>query len=394
MVYEGKTAETKESNIKPRAVILSPTSSQPRYHRRASMLLAAGYTVEVYAFERNFYVENTFPSSVTVTSLGEIESGRYFTRIPKLLRAVFRVRRYEKRHSTAPALVYAFGLDMAMIGKLAMPTSIPLVYEVGDVQNPLPHDRAASKFFSLVERNVMARCQMLAVTSPGFISDYFGILNPEIVQKTMVIENKLAREIAEKFSRPSKPKVPTRPLKIGYIGAFKYENCIFPLIHAVAKRKGDFELHFYGDGSLKKDILEYVAKHDNVFYHGSFASTQDLQKIYDAVHLSYVVYDNHDPNVRMALPNKLYDGPYFGVPLVVAENTLLAKRVRELGIGLVADPRAENYADVLLDGLSPELLTNLSAAALKLELCHMVESYDEIVPVLSRLGRNKTAIVS
>jgi len=377
MIYEDK----------PRAVILSPTASQPRYHRRTAMLMEAGYNVNVYAFQRSYYAENTYPETVEVIGLGEVESGRYFNRIPKLLQSVFRVRKHEKKHSKAPAIIYAFGLDMALIGSLAMPRSTPLIYEIGDIRNPLPHNRLTQKIFAIFEKKVIARCQMLAVTSPGFISDYFSLLDPGIGQKTMVIENKLAREVAAKFSRPMKPQVPSKPLKIGYIGFFKYKDCILPLIDAVSKRKGDFELHFYGEGPLKKDILTYTAKHGNIFYHGSFASSRDLQTIYESVNLSYVVYDNRDANVQMALPNKLYDGPYFGVPLVVAENTLLAERVRELGIGLVVDPRAEGFADQLLDELTPELLANLSAATLELELCHMVENYDDIIPKLIQLGK-------
>lgn len=371
---------------KPRVVMLSPTMSQPRYHRRAAMLLEAGYDIQVYGFSRALYEENTFPESIEVVSLGEVESRKYFRRIKKLLKAVFLIRKLEKKYSKPPALIYAFGLDMAMVGNLAMASSIPLVYEVGDIQIPLPHTNLSSRLFEMVEKKVMARCQMLAVTSPGFISDYFNILNPRIAEKTLVIENKLAREIAEKYPRPAERHIPMKPLKIGYIGLFKYENCIFPLIEAVSKRKGDFELHFYGDGSLKKDILTYVDKYDNVFYHGSFSSIQDLHKIYKSVDLSYVVYNNHDPNVRMALPNKLYDGPYFGVPLVVAENTLLAKRIRELGIGLVIDPRKENFADQFLQELNADLLANLSNVTLKLDLSHMVENYDEIVSKLIQLG--------
>jgi hypothetical protein len=87
----------------------------------------------------------------------------------------------------------------------------------------------------------------------------------------------------------------------------------------------------------------------------------------------------------------LYDGPYFGVPLVVAENTLLAERVRSLGIGLIVDPRREGFADQLLDELTPRMLTDLSTSALKLESNHMVESYDQIVPVLRKLGSESGA---
>jgi succinoglycan biosynthesis protein ExoL len=351
------------------------------------MLLEAGYDVHAYAFHRGYYEENTFPESVTVASLGTVESGNYLSRLPKLMRAMLRVRACERRQSKSPSLIYAFGLDMAVVGAYALQRSIPLVYEIGDVQNPLPHRTLTSMIFGKVEAKIIARCRMLVVTSAGFASDYFSLVAPGSARKTLVIENKLARDVAVQYPRPSRPQVPTKPIRIGYIGAFKYENCLRPLLDAVAQRSGDFELHCHGDGELKSQISMYASRHDNIFYHGSFASNRDLQRIYQSVHVSYVVYDTSDPNVRMALPNKLYDGPYFGVPLVVAENTLLAARVRQYGIGLAVDPQSRDFAAHLLDALTVERIAELSAATLRLGSPHLVECYEDIVPTLKECGK-------
>ena len=112
--------------------------------------------------------------------------------------------------------------------------------------------------------------------------------------------------------------------------------------------------------------------------------------IYEAIDISYVVYDNRRPNVRMALPNKLYEAPYFGVPIVVANNTYLSERVRELNSGLIIDPQAEGFIDDWLDGLTPELIRTMSNKLLELEERQLVESYDAIVPKLIKLaGLNK-----
>jgi len=375
-----------EKSLKPRIIILSPTVSQPRFHRRAAMLLEAGYDITVYAFQRGYYEQNTYPREVDVVSLGEVEEGKYLNRIPKLLKAVSRIKSSEKQHKIYPDFLYAFGLDMALIGQFSFPRNMPMVYEIGDIQCPLPHKTIVEKIIGIIERKILDRCRLLILTSPGFLTDYFKILRPDIHKKVLIIENKMDRGVGAKFTRPQTPKAVSKPIKIGYIGAFKYEDCIFPLIESISKRKGDFELHFYGDGPIKKAIQESAAKYSNIFYHGSFSSTQDLHRIYETVDLSYVVYDNLDPNVRMALPNKLYDGPYFGVPLVVAENTLLASRVREQGIGLVVNPQKDGFAEELLDVLTPELVCKLSGATLKLDLNLLVESYEKIIPVFKQLS--------
>ncbi len=381
---------TNTQEKKPRAVILSSALSQPRYHRRAAMLLEAGYNLQVYGYQRGYYEENTYPDGVQIISLGQVESRHYIRRIPKLLKSALFIKKYEKQFHESPALVYAFGLDMALIGNFVMSGSIPLIYEIGDIQNPLPHTGIASKMIAITEKLILRKCRKLVVTSPAFIPNYFERLDSNIAKKSLVIENKLARESAQRFPRPQTPKQAMLPIKIGYIGAFKYRNCILSLMEATAKKKGKFELHFYGDGSMKKEICEYANAHSNISYHGSFSSSADLGEIYRSIDLSYVVYDSTDPNVRMAIPNKLYEGPYFGVPLVVAKNTFLAERVRELRIGFVIDPQEKGSLDKLMDQITPETLRKLSATALDLDRSHWVENYSDMISFFKKIGEGRS----
>ncbi|HEX40523.1 MAG TPA: glycosyltransferase [Phycisphaerales bacterium] len=386
MTYEADPSHGASAGRKPRAVMLSPTESQPRYHRRAAMLIEAGYDISVYHFQRGYYTQNTYPAPSDVTSLGNVAMGRWIRRIPRLVRAAAIIRKREKEQP-APALVYAFGLDMAMIARRALPRTTPLVFEVADVLNPLPHMSVVSKLGAVAERRMLRLCRALVVTSPAFITDYFALMHPGIEDKTLVIENMLARDVAARFPRPDRTIAPNRPLRIGYIGLFKYEHCIQCLMEAVARKGPQFQLHFFGDGPSKHMVTNFVDQHSNLFYHGSFSSQRDIGNIYQSVDVSYVVYDNHDPNVRMALPNKLYESLYFGVPIIVAEDTYLATRVREAACGLVVDPRKQGFADEMLDRLDGDTLAACSRRALALDTRHMVERYDEVIPKLIALGK-------
>jgi succinoglycan biosynthesis protein ExoL len=373
------------AGMKPRVILLSPLISQPRYHRRAAMFLEAGYDVRAYAFRRGLYEQNTYPHGVEVVDLGEVQNLKYARRVSRLLRALFIVRRREK-NAHAPRLVYAFGLDMAIIACMARIGSCPLVYEVGDVPVPLPHSTLFAKIVGALERFVLQRCAALSVTSLGFLKDYFGIIVPGIEGKTIVVENMIAREVADSFRRPESRKRPTMPLRIGFVGLFRYRESLVALMEAIARRKGDFELHFFGDGPLRGVIQCYAESHENIFNHGSFNSVSDMKTIYEAIDISYAVYDNRCANVRMALPNKLYEAPYFGVPIVVAENTYLSERVRELGYGFVIDPQADGFVDDWLDGLTPEKIESICSKLLGLDSRQMVERYDVIFPKLIELG--------
>ena len=50
MTQQNKDNSVEEQVDRPRAIILSPQTGQPRYHRRAAMLIKAGYDVKVYFF--------------------------------------------------------------------------------------------------------------------------------------------------------------------------------------------------------------------------------------------------------------------------------------------------------------------------------------------------------
>ena len=49
------------------------------------------------------------------------------------------------------------------------------------------------------------------------------------------------------------------------------------------------------------------------------------------------MYDSTDLNVRLALPNKLYESMYFKKPILVSSNTYLSQVVDQYGIGFKWD---------------------------------------------------------
>ena len=53
----------------------------------------------------------------------------------------------------------------------------------------------------------------------------------------------------------------------------------------------------------------------------------------------YSVYDADMTNVRVALPNKLYEAIYCERPIIVAKGTYLAELVERWGVGVAVDHR-------------------------------------------------------
>lgn len=370
-----------------RVVLITTASEQPRHQRRAQMLRTAGFDVRVYGFTRGLYPDNTYPEDTEVVQLGRLEPGKYVSRLPKLLVAASLIRDMEKKSPEAPFLSWAFGMDSAFISVLAMGRSVPLVYEVGDIRNPrmsrLPWSRIAYE----LESRVVRTARVVLVSSPAFLKDHYAGMAVELGNKGIVIENKLPPTFQRLSARPTAFE-PRRPVRIGFIGLLRYPATFFPLLASVGARHGRYELHIYGDGPLRKSAREAAMKWPNVFYHGPFKNPDDLPRIYESIDLNYVVYDNRDVNVQMALPNKLYESIYFGRPLVVATDTELARRVTELGIGFVVDPRHSGFVDTFLDMLTPETIRDRGTRALALPLSYSVQNDDlvraQIMRVIAR----------
>jgi glycosyltransferase involved in cell wall biosynthesis len=144
-----------------------------------------------------------------------------------------------------------------------------------------------------------------------------------------VVENKLEADFFDK------PKFQFHKINqsyiIGIVGFFRYRN-IIEFLNEFVKIKSDIKVHLYGDGPLLNEILTFVDQ-GNIIYFGQFKYPDDIPSIYNSIDLSFTMYDSDDLNVKLALPNKLYESIYFNVPILVSKNTFLSEKVDSGGIG-------------------------------------------------------------
>lgn len=371
--------------------MIAPTVSQARYHRRVGALLEAGFEVTVYAFSRGYYRENGFPAGADLVDIGSVEDGAYFRRIPVLLQAIRRIRRAEVNAVRKAVITYAFGLDNALIA-LQAALGHSLVYEVGDIRNPEPDRTPVTRLLWRIERHVVRKAALLVVTSPPFLSDYYAEMLQGFNVPSLVIENRIPENLVPGIRRPAFSPV-RRPLRLGVIGLLRYEATLSPLLEWVGARPAEYELHIHGDGPLKDLVLRRAEVHSNIRYHGSFRNPEDLASVFGNVDACYCVYDTRDRNVRLALPNKLFEAPFFGVPLIVAEHTALARRVKDLGIGIAVDPLTPTFLDDLPELLSARRLDEMKARALALPTDTLTEGPARLVEALAAVTMSRGAEV-
>lgn len=368
-----------------RVVVISPAASQPRFHRRVEAILSAGLRPMVYTFRRGWYEENKYPSGTEVIDLGAVQDRKYLARLPRLGKALLKIRRTESSFKTRPRFVLALGLDAGMLALALFPPSVPLVYEVGDLRG-VNSTSLMARAVVRVERRIVRRARTLIVTSPGFLSEYYAKIDPTCPQRAVVIENKLSRWFWGAGRKEAAIALQSdRRIRLGFVGLLRYPRTFLPLLESVAHRSTRYELHVHGDGPLRSIVEEKARRFENIYYHGPFRNPHDLAAIYSGIDVNYVVYDNEDPNVRVAIPNKLYESTFFGVPIVVADRTMLADRVRAMGTGFVVSPTEPDFVGRFLDGLSPAAIVECSRKSLAVPTADLIESVERSVDWLRQV---------
>ena len=372
-----------EHSIRQRVAIVVPQVSDPRFHRRAEAFLQAGYDVTVYAFDRGIYGCNTFPKGVNLVKLGSMAHKRYFARLLPLARAV-RTLRVSERAAPTPSVVYAAGLDNAFLAWFTFAPVKRIVYEVADLRNASERPSLIGRFFQFMEDHLLRRCGLLAVTSPAFLEQFFVKRAPELAARAIVVENKLPSDLLKRLPRSRAAETQT-PIRVGYIGRLRYERTLRPLIEGIADRPERYQLIIHGDGPLRKEVEMAAARYPNIEFHGPFRNPDDLPSVYGSADLCYVVYDNRDFNVRVALPNKLYECAYFGVPVAVADRTVLSGRVRSWNAGWVLEPREAGFVERFLDDLTPEEIDFAKRRASAVPTSKLVEDHGELLQRVAQL---------
>jgi succinoglycan biosynthesis protein ExoL len=89
-------------------------------------------------------------------------------------------------------------------------------------------------------------------------------------------------------------------------------------------------------------------------YDGEYVAPEDLARIYTDIHFNWCVDLCGDDNSRWLLPNRLYEGGYFGIPAVAMSGHEAGKVVRERRWGVVLEPPILRALQHYLETLTPE----------------------------------------
>jgi len=360
---------TNEKKAQPKVVFISPTASQPRYHKRASQL-SKFCEVDVFSFRRGYYEENTFPPYIPAHSLGYVSDGRYFRRISSILSAVRKIRYFLRDDSDC--LFYAMSFDCLMLARLCGIRRG--FYEIGDLRQA----EGLGRVFAIFERVLFRRVLGLVLTSRYFYNDFYRRRKLLPQDRVYVIDNKLNHYLADK--RPEKKVLTGDRIVIGLVGLLRYLRPIELLLEFVKARPNRYVLECFGDGPLKTLVVSCVC--ENIRYHGSFKNPEEIPGIYKTIDLNYTVYDNSSRNVALAIPNKIFESAFFGVPIVCCEGTAVGKMAKEWGIGRMLRISSRESFEEDLEPIGHGWLEEKSRNCFKIPSSELLDDGEEVLRVM------------
>lgn len=247
----------------------------------------------------------------------------------------FQKKALEKLEEIKPNIIYAEGLDTLIIaGKYKKKNTVKIFFEVADLRENYivrPKKLTGKIITDMLmrkERKAFKNVDYLVVTSPKFYDIHYKELIPE--ERVLFIPNAPDAEVFKNYKKKE-----GGTFTIGFIGGIRYLKQMKMLVDA-ADEVG-FNVLFAGAGGTSTEydeIKKYCEGKKNITFTGRYNYDMEIAGLYGKVDCVFSVYDADNPNVRIALPNKLYESIICELPIIVAKGTYVAEIVEQYGVGV------------------------------------------------------------
>lgn len=355
----GRNSDTRmESPSTPRKVLYfgfdaAHTSVRRRMRQIDEVTQLVGLT-----FRRTRYNSDYVPEWDNI-DLGLLKDGHYAERMLVMMGAFRKIVANKARLQDAD-LVIARNLDLLALAQLARSVGVfkaPIVYDVFDVRSVLLKQSSQAWAMRLAERRMLARCALLVVSSPGFLEDYFrpylGYSGP-----SLFLENKVDLDIlpddpeiraawrdADRARRGPKDN----SFVLGWVGALRCARSA-EMLCEVARALPWLSIRISGKATYCS-AERFVAQFEglpNIHYTGEYWFPTGLYDVYRDIDLNWDFdLSKHGVSGQWLLPNRLYEGGYFGVPHLAESGSQTGAYVEQTGIGWTTPAETLAIIDLL-----------------------------------------------
>lgn len=262
----------------------------------------------------------------------------------------------KKINNLEPEIIYISGVEMLkVVNKIKWKKKPIIIIEIADIpanthisEHPFLGRFVERSLTNLIKKNA----DYYVFTSLGFYEGYYkkeGLSE----NKIFIFENLPSKKLFQNFEITPEKIINKNKLTISYIGGVRHYPSFKTLFEA-CKGINEVEILVAGRGRDSNKVKDEAKNYSNIRIYGEYYYEKDIAKLYSMTDVVYSVYNTDNFDVRLALPNKLYESIVCGKPLIVASNTYLEDYVRKLGVGFSVP-----YKDVkALKKLIKEFVTN------------------------------------
>lgn len=350
--------------------------------RRIKAFARVGADIQAFTMRRGAQVEAGWRN----VDLGETRDAAFGQRIGALVAARPILRQHREALRTGD-IFYARNLDMLALAHWARGMSgsrARLVYECLDVHRFLARDDALGAGFRAAEAALIRDVALVVVSSPAFVREYFDKRHPGRV-RSMLVENRLPPGF-DYGARPlSESDREDRKLRIGWFGNLRCERSFSVLLDLAARFPDKVEVIMRGAPALAAipDFDARVSGPGNVRFGGRYAWPEDLAQIYRDVDVVWAG-DFHDAgaNSRWLLPNRLYEGGYYGAPPIAPADSETGRWIEAQGFGFTLPEPLEETLPGFVRSLDTQQVMRARERLLAAPMSVFVQPNDELQGVI------------
>lgn len=330
--------------------------TDPAVRRRVQMLRAGGAEPVVLGFRRSEHAPQSIDGAPAV-DLGRTYDARLGHRARATAIAALTSSRWKPLLAGSQA-VMARTLEMlavASAARLSCGLAGPLVYECLDVHRLMLGEGPKSRAMRGLERALLRRTDLLIVSSPAFLENYFkprqGV-GRNLAVRTLLVENKVLELGGQELARPAPPP-PGPPWRIAWMGALRCRKSLDILTDLARRRPDLVEISIHGRPAYTEfdDFDAQVATAPNVIFGGPYAA-EDLAALYGRAHFAWAIdFMEEGQNSSWLLPNRIYEASRFGATPIALADVQTGRFLAALGIGLRLS--APGRLEAVLDRLTP-----------------------------------------
>lgn len=239
-------------------------------------------------------------------------------------------------------LIYARNLDMliaAYLAKRFRHLSTPVIYECLDINRLMIREDVVGKTLRWIEGRLLKKSVGLVTSSPGFLKSYFE-RHHSGRYTAYLVENRLAVGF-DYGVRPQAPKARApEKLRLGWVGMLRCQRSLDLLCELADAFPDKLEIRLHGIVG-RTEIADFEAEVDkraNMIFFGRYKSPEDLLEIYENIDVVWAGdFMDAGYNSVWLLPNRIYEGGYFGVPAIAPSGTETATWIEQRSAGFTLD---------------------------------------------------------